>query len=134
MSQKQVTYYHIFLSDWLRLQLMDFYKNFIIVYVLKLVFIPLMSYIEKKTLLLQRKIVKNRKWYWQKRMIWNSRMWFHVPLQFIVSVSVSVLYWKLTQSLSKSYPGVCLRTRFLLVVRNCSFEAFYSFAAHSTFC
>ena len=54
---------------------------------------------------------------------------------------VSVLYWKLTQSLSKSYPGVagvCLHTtcRFLLhvVALNCSFEAFYSFAAHSTFC
>jgi hypothetical protein len=28
---------------------MDFYKNFILVYVLKLLFIPLMSYIEKKT-------------------------------------------------------------------------------------
>ena len=30
---------------------------------------------------------------------------------FSVSVSVSVLYWKLTQSLSKSYPGVCLVSR-----------------------
>jgi hypothetical protein len=50
------------------------------------------------------------------------------------NLSVSVLYWKLTQSLSKSYPGVCLRTRFLLIARNCSFEAFYSFAAHGTFC
>ena len=50
------------------------------------------------------------------------------------NVSMSVLYWKLTQSLSKSYPGVCLHTKFLLVARYCSFEAFYSFAAHGTFC
>ena len=48
----------------------------------------------------------------------------------VILISVSVLYWKLTRSLSKSYPVVCLRTRFLLVVRNCSFEAFYSFTAH----
>ena len=52
----------------------------------------------------------------------------------VILISVSVLYWKLTRSLSKSYPVVCLCTRFLLVARNCSFEAFYSFTAHSTFC
>ena len=32
-------------------------------------------------------------------------------------IALSVLYWKLTRSLSKSYPGVCLRTRFLLVAK-----------------
>ena len=51
--------------------------------------------------------------------IWNSAF-----LPIIISLRSiyfkclwNVLYWKLTQSLSKSYPGVCLRTRFFSVSR-----------------
>ena len=35
----------------------------------------------------------------------------------VILIFVSVLYWKLTRALSKSYPGVCLRTRFFSVSR-----------------
>jgi hypothetical protein len=41
----------------------------------------------------------------------------HAICILLHDIALSVLYWKLTQSLSKSYPGVFLRTRFLLIAK-----------------